>query len=692
MDTFQRKFLEEATDLINTLEQSLLSLELDPNNSSIIDEIFRVMHSLKGGGGMFGFEKLSEFTHHLETVYDLVRKHKVAVNRELLDITLTSVDHLRNLLSTEVTPAILATNDILTQRIIKFSIEDHHQNTSILSHLELLDPEQDIPESFVTYNIRFEPHANIMHNGTNPLLLLDELSHLGLTLVNYMEHLPALENLEYQNNYSSWQIVLATNKPRESILDVFIFVEDDAHIVVEEIFPNSIFQFPDLVNKISENLGNNQLLETEKIKLLVAEYVKANAISQSLNSVQEVAEDASVVKQKLSSFSKESVISSIRVSSDKIDQLMNLVSELVTTQASLSLYVDKHNLHGLTQISENIENITRMLRDTAFTISLIPLEHLITRFKRLVRDLSNEFGKDISLITEGAETELDKTLIQSITEPMMHLLRNSIDHGIETVHERIAKGKPAQGKIYIKAFYSGSYVHIQVSDDGRGINPDFIKKRATEKGLIQSDVNLSQKEIYDLLFLPGFSTADVVTDVSGRGVGMDVVKRKIEEIRGSVDLHSDIDVGTTLTLKLPITLSIIDGLLVNLGSEQYIIPLSVVDKIYAATNNEIQNSFNNIITLDGKQFPFYNLHDEFESDGESPKKQEVVVVKFDEQKIGLAVDYVVGEIQAVLKPLGKHFRKQEFFSGATILGNGQIALVLDTSKVISEYTVMQMIE
>jgi two-component system chemotaxis sensor kinase CheA len=392
------------------------------------------------------------------------------------------------------------------------------------------------------------------------------------------------------------------------------------------------------------------------------------------------------VKEKLNIFTKENVISSIRVDSEKIDQLMNLVSELVTTQASLSLYVEENQVFELNQLSENIENITRQLRDTAFSISLIPIETMLTRFHRLIRDLSVEFGKNIEFITEGAETELDKTLVQGLTDPLMHIIRNSVDHGIEPEKERIEKGKTPQGMIYLKAFYSGAHVVIKVQDDGNGIDIERVKRKAIEKELIVPEAQLTDKEILDLVFLPGFSTAESVTDISGRGVGMDVLKKKIDEIRGTVDLESKLNVGTTITIKLPLTLSIIDGLLVEIGDTKYVMPLNLVDKIYAVEHQEFEKAYNNIVIIDEEQIPFYNLREEFTVEGDTLEVEQLVTVKYEDKRVGLVVDNVIGEYQAVLKPLGKLYINHDIISGATILGDGTIALVLDTNKIIHEFS------
>ena len=425
--------------------------------------------------------------------------------------------------------------------------------------------------------------------------------------------------------------------------------------------------------------------DLDKIKTL-AEAITALEKAKNESAAAENAAKTNSGDEHIKKFTKESSISGIRVASEKIDILMNLVSELITTQAGLNLYAEKNKDAELTRITENLENISRQLRDTAFSITLIPIDYLVVRFRRLVRDLSREVGKEIEFEARGAETELDKTLIEGISEPLMHILRNSIDHGIETAKERQAAGKPPAGKIILQAYYSGSQVVIAVTDDGAGMDPKKIKKKAIEKGLIPSDAQLSDKEAIDLIFMPGFSTSETVTNISGRGVGMDVVKRKVSDIRGTVQVSSSLGEGTTITIKLPLTLSIIDGMLVRIADVDYIIPLSVIDTIFAVEHEKIVASFQNVINIEGSQYPFYYLRDEFGLTDSAPAKEEIIMVKYEDRKIGIVVDNITGEYQAVLKPLGKLYRNQDIFSGASILGDGTVALVLDTHKVINQFT------
>jgi two-component system chemotaxis sensor kinase CheA len=383
---------------------------------------------------------------------------------------------------------------------------------------------------------------------------------------------------------------------------------------------------------------------------------------------------------------REKSIASIRVSSEKLDELMNLVSELITTQAGLTLYSANNKHEELESITENIEKLSRRLRDIAFGMTLVPINNLFGRFQRMVRDVSKSLGKEVEFITEGGETELDKTIIETLTDPLMHILRNSLDHGIETPEERIAKGKQPGGKLILKAYYSGVFVYIQITDDGKGINTDAVRKKAISKGLIKEEEQVSEKQLFDFIFHAGFSTAQKITDVSGRGVGMDVVRSNISEIKGSILIDSKKDEGTVLTIKLPLTLSIIDGLLVSVGEVKYIIPLTAITKCYEVRNSEMMGNFNRLLVLDDEQVPFINLREEFGQEIESDSISQIIVVNNGERKVGLSVDNIIGEYQAVVKPLGKYYKQQDFISGASILGDGTISLVMDTNKIIELYT------
>lgn len=674
MDNFKKKFVEEATDLIDGLEKTLLELEENPEDQSIVQKVFRVMHTLKGNSGMFGFDLIDSFTHEMETVYDLIRNDKRKVTRDILDVTLAGVDHLKTLLdeSNYDDPAVIENHNYLLGKVADINSDDESPDTPKQSESKKSSTDSEVgQEDISTYYILFDPIKEIFDNGTNPLFLLDELCTLGEARVYaHLNRVPALKDMNPGYCYTYWEAVLATKSNVNDISDVFIFVEDESKIEIQKVSDTNLLSDEHFVNEIDALAATKKDIGLTAIQNFATELAKRNTKTK----------DTGKVRDKVSV--KDTSISSIRVSTDKLDLLMNMVSELVTTQARLSLFAEESDTPGLVPIAENVQKLTRQLRDIAFSIVLIPIENMLTRFQRLVRDLSSELGKNVIFTTEGAETELDKTIIESLADPLMHILRNSLDHGIEDANERVKKGKPKQGKISLKAFYSGANVMIQISDDGAGIDPEIITQKAIAKGIIPPERKLTKREMLDLLFLPGFSTAKQVTDVSGRGVGMDVVKRKIAEIRGEVEIDSELGVGTTITIKLPLTLSIIDGLLVKVDDTHFIIPLSVVDKIYAVEHEQIVGSFNNVVVLDGKQVPYFYVRKEFGHPDSTEKFEQAVVVNYEEKSVGLIVDSVIGEYQAVLKSLGKHYKNQQMISGATILGDGTVALVMDTNRII----------
>lgn len=674
MENFRLKFLEEAQEHISDIEQALLTLEDNPGDINLVEKVFRAMHSLKGGGAMFGFENISEFTHNLETIYDEIRNGKLNLSEEIFTLTLESVDHIKTMLNidNEFTDEQKQLHQLLLQKIaevIDNSTTDTQKNQQ--------NPENKKPSKGATYYINFKPFENILDNGTNPLYLIDELTELGDTLVySNLNNLPDIDRLNPLACYIHWEIILSTEHDENDINDVFIFVEDLCEIEIEKLSNKNLLKNSTFKTRLSE-IGSSQT----PIGLQTIAEIAKSVTSSVASKVKKAISGSPIGKQKTIA----NTISSIRVSSEKLDELMNLVSELVTTQARLALYTEQQESSELTAISENVQKLSRQLRDLAFNVVLVPIETLITRFHRLVRDLSHELGKEIAFRSEGTDTELDKTIIESLTDPLLHIIRNSIDHGIEDAAVREKKGKSPNGEILLKSFYSGANVVIQIIDDGAGINPEKIKNKAIEKNIITKDTTLSNKEIFDLLFLPGFSTANSITDVSGRGVGMDVVKQQVSKIRGEIEIDSEIDKGTTLTLKLPLTLSIIDGLLVQVEETYFVIPLSAVEKIHAIQQKTLFSQFNNLVVLDGEQVPYLYLRDEFEIGKTDKEQEQLIVVRYEDKKVGLVVDAIIGEYQAVLKPLGHHYKKQDIISGATILGDGTVALVLDTNKTVTQF-------
>lgn len=659
MENLKSVFVEEATALLDDLEAALLKLEKNHQHKEGISEVFRTMHSLKGTSSMFGYEPISNLTHGLETVYQSIRDGELSLTPEIFNTTLHCLDHLRNVLGDSMLedPEVARTQQRLLAEIAQLG---HGLNNPIAQPVSS-------ERSLQTFHILFNPQPGILKVGTNTLYLIDDLLSLGTGIsLPFMSGIPELRELDAETSYLSFEVLLCTDRTEDDIRELFIFVDNDSEIAITKLGDSDLLS-EQVRAKIAELHSLDRPLGYPRIKTILLN--ETLAITDAVTSI---------VKSKAAS--------SVRVSSERLDELMNLVSELVTTQASLTLLAGNETSAGIKSIAENIEKITRRLRDNAFTMTLVPVESLVVRFQRLIRDVSENLGKEVVFKTEGTDTEIDKSIIEKLLDPLLHLLRNALDHGIETVDTRLDNGKPRQGTILFRSYYEGSNVLIQVKDDGAGMNLMKIKQKAVEKGLIQADAQLTEKEITDLIFLPGFSTAEEVTDVSGRGVGMDVVRRNIADIRGEIDVHTERGKGSTFTIRLPLTLSIIDGLRVKIGDTDFIVPLSAVNKCYEVETDQLESTFNSWITLDGNRVPFFFLRKEFAIDQDRPKHSQVIKVSYQGNFIGLVVDKVVGNYQAVLKPLSYIYKNQDEYLGATILGDGTVALVIDSTKLIHKLT------
>ncbi len=686
MQLFVDRFREEVREYFERLESGLLILEYDPENHQVIDEIFRIMHSMKGSGGMFGFDLLSDVTHDLESLYEIFKLKKQHIDSETIGFTLNSIDGLHNLMVQEPEEE----HRLLAK---KMKSDTQKQIARLTGEMFAENEEKKISENesivldanLFTYYISFVPSENVLNNGTNPLYLIDELNALGECNIQVsFDRLPDLTEIDISKCYLSWSLFIATSESIDTLRDVFIFVADNALIQIDKISSGNAIHNEKILADFLNALQNQEKWQP------IEPAVSLTSQNPELIPDEDIEESdvllKSAIESQKNSFFAQTKVDSIRVDSRKIDRYMNLVSELITAQSHLEELSSRFNHPELELISEGFEKLSRQLRDNAFEMSLIPLQSIAVRFNRLIHDLSKTLNKNVVLVTTGLETELDKNIIEKLIEPILHIIRNSIDHGIESSEVRIQNKKPAEGTISIKASTIGSYVQIDIEDDGAGLDVEKIKEKAIEKGIISEKTKLTEDEIFKLIFEQGFSTSELVTDLSGRGVGMDVVRRRIQEMRGSVELTSEKNMFTRFTLKLPLSLSIIDGLLILVGDSHYVIPSSVINKIYNVKHNLLKKEFRQVIEFDGVQFPFLNLHEEFYGLVDMPEEQYVVVVSYGSQLFGLVVDIVVREYQAVIKPLGRLLRGQDVFSGASILGTGQLALVLDTNKMIQKYS------
>ncbi|HQA71444.1 MAG TPA: chemotaxis protein CheA [Deltaproteobacteria bacterium] len=701
MDAPKQVYREEAFELLSDLEDALIELEQQPGDLDTVNRIFRAMHTIKGSGAMFGFDEIATFTHTIETVYDLIREGKLSVDEDLISLTLRSCDQIKAMLS--ASEGEVQADDALTleissafKRLIPAEPDDAAQNARCgISE----GGEEDIDEKAeATFRIRFRPHRELFQNGTNPVPLLNELRSLGhARIICHLKDIPDLHEIDPEACYTSWDIILTTDKEDNAIRDVFIFVEhvsdieitliDDSNGIEEEEYKKIgeiLFDRGDISLSDLENILGRQ----KKIGEMLVESGKArrSEVKSALVEQEQVRE----LRKKRVAASVGEGASSIRVASHKLDSLVNLVGELVTVQARLSQLSAQKNDTDLTLVSEEVERLVAELRDNAMGMRMLPIGTIFAKFKRLVRDLSTELGKEVNFTTSGEETELDKTVIDKLGDPLVHLIRNSIDHGIESPDARKAAGKPAEGTIRLTAEHSGANVLISVSDDGAGLDTEAIRSRAIEKGLISPDAAMSEKDLFELILTPGFSTAKSISKVSGRGVGMDVVTSSIESFGGTVEIASVRGRGTTITLKLPLTLAIIDGLLVTISDEFFVIPLNaVVECIELSDEDRRHTHGRNLARVREEIVPYIPLREAFALGGGKPSIEQVVVTEVGERRIGFVVDKVVGQHQTVIKNMGKFLRHVDGVSGATIMGDGTVALILDINKITQQSEYME---
>jgi two-component system chemotaxis sensor kinase CheA len=699
MDAQKNLYREEAYELLAALEGALLELEERPEDMEVVGRVFRAMHTIKGSGAMFGFDDIASFTHTIETVYDMVREGKLKVTEGLISLTLAACDQVKAMLDASRDGESVDAGQ--TEKLTE-GFKSYLPRTEEPEEEKPCEPAPEKAAVMTTYRIFFKPKPGIFATGTNPMLLLKELKGLGeCSVVCHMPDLPELKEMDPEACYTSWDIILTTDRDINEIRDIFIFVEDMCELVVapvDSILESDAVDEEDIrYKKVGEILVERGDLRAEDLQKALDAQKRIGEVLVDSGAVESSKVKSALMEQEhVRNMRKKHLAmdetSSIRVPSAKLDSLVNLVGELVTVQARLSQYSFKNNDPDLVSISEDVEHLSAELRDVAMGIRMLPIGTIFAKFKRLVRDLSAELGKDISFITEGEETELDKTVIDKLSDPLVHLIRNSIDHGIEKPDARRESGKAPQGTIHLSAEHSGAYVLILVRDDGNGLDKEAIRNKAVEKGLIGADAVLSEKEIFELILTPGFSTAKNVTSVSGRGVGMDVVRSSIESFGGTVEIMSTKGRGTTITLKLPLTLAIIDGLLVNISAEAFVIPLGAVVECVELTGQDISHAHGrHLIKVREEIIPYIHLREFFETDGRRPDTEQVVITDLSGKRVGFVVDKVIGQHQTVIKNLGSMFKATEGISGATILGDGSVALILDAPKLAQLIEVQEQI-
>ena len=633
-------FRVEAGELLEQVEQGLLDLGHRLDDMTLVNAVFRGLHTLKGSGAMFGFDALAAFTHHCESAFDRVRKGEVPATAELVSVILSARDHMAALVEGN---APQAEGDVILARLA----------AAVDAARGGVGGGGAPVAAQAGWQLFFRLPADAMANGTNPLMLLDELRDLGEAEVRVRtDALPPLGQLVPNECHLGWDVTLRGDITREAIEDVFIFVMDDMTL---EIAP------------LGEELPVDGAPTDGEPVVVAAE--PAGGATPTPGGPPAATQPAG---------------ENVRVPAERLDALMDRVGELVIAQSRLSQLANNRHDLLLRSVTEDIERLAGELRDTMMVLRMVPVSTLFGRFRRLIHDLARDTGKSIDLRTDGETTEVDKTVIERLFDPLVHIIRNSCDHGLEPPADRIAAGKSETGLVRLSAHQAGGEVLITIVDDGRGIDRERVRAKGEANGLIEPGQVLADEELLGLIFHPGFSTAAQVTNLSGRGVGMDVVKRTIESLRGSISVASEDGKGSTITLRIPLTLAIIEGLLIRVGDSRYVIPLSAVEEcLELSLEDDLRSRGRSLITLRDRLVPFVRLRELFASGTRPDPHQKIVVVATGRDRVGLVVDQIIGNHQTVIKSLSAFHRGVGSFSGATILGDGNVALILDVAQLVA---------
>ena len=716
MSSPEETFLLECGELLTSMEEALLQMEETPEDDAAINSIFRAAHTIKGTGGVFGYDDVESFTHIVENVLDKVRDNEITVDSNLVAVLLSCRDHMEMLVTKAVADEDINSDD----KEVDVSLRKELNNylgvaENVVEEIEAvaLDKSSDMESDGALVisdnwhiSLRFE--QEVLQNGMDPLSFMRYLQQIGtiIHVTTLYDEFPSLEEFDPELCYLGFEISYSSEADKEEIEAVFEFVRDMCTLYI--LPPKSKIQhFSEVIQSLPEDdmrigeilIASGVLTQRELDDALHFQETKADAsesdsaappIGEVLvdkNIVHEEVVNVALKKQNTTQANQSSAQTVLRVDAEKLDSLINLVGELVISGATANMLASSSGDELLMESMSSMSHLVEEIRDNALNLRMVQIGETFNRFKRVVRDVSKELGKDIKLNINGAEAELDKTVVEKIGDPLMHLIRNSMDHGIESSEERVAAGKDAQGNVWLNAYHDSGSIVIEVADDGKGLNRDKILAKAHEKGLIADGHALTDNEVFRLIFEAGFSTAEKVTNLSGRGVGMDVVRKNIEALRGSVDVTANEYGGTTASIRLPLTLAIIDGFLVRVGDSSYVIPLDMVNECIELDNTENEGSgMHGYINLRDEVLPYMRLRDYFDEPCSGKSNESIVVVKYGTNKAGFVVDELLGELQTVIKPMGKILQNVKGLSGATILGSGNVAIILDVPNLVQRAT------
>jgi two-component system chemotaxis sensor kinase CheA len=706
LDNALQTFIVEARELLDDMENALLGVEQAQDKTELLNAIFRAAHTIKGSAGLFGLDHVVEFTHVVESLLDAARDGKVTLAGPLVALLLDSRDQIGALVeqvasgNTDADAATAEHCNKLAADLRKYTAAPEEKSAAAVpppataAPAAPADAESAAAVTSDQWHISLRFGRDVLRNGMDPLSFIRYLGKLGEVsgIATLPDALPEIDAMDPESCYLGFEIAFRSSADKAAIENVFEFVRDDCRVSI--LPPKSriteyvrlIEDLPEESARLGELLVRCGSLTAQELDAALdsqtggacAQPLGAILVEQGAVRAQVV--DAALTKQKQVEKLKAQDQRLVRVDADKLDRLINLIGELVIAGASTNLIAQQTRVPELLECASTLSGLVEEVRDSALQLRMVKIAATFNRFQRVVHDVSREIGKDIELAVSGEDTELDKTVVEQIADPLTHLVRNAMDHGIEPPALRAERGKPARGTVKLNAYHDSGSIVIEVIDDGGGLAREKILAKAVERGLIEAGRSLSDKELYALVFEPGFSTAEKVTNLSGRGVGMDVVKRNISALRGSVEMASEEGVGTTVTVRLPLTLAIIDGFLIGLGKASFVVPLEMIEECIEYTCQPGHNYTN----LRGAVLPFIRLRELFEVDGEIPRRQNIVVVRHAGRKAGLVVDALLGEFQTVIKPLGKMFNRVAGISGSTILGSGEVALILDVPALVRQ--------
>jgi two-component system chemotaxis sensor kinase CheA len=711
LDQARGALVQEGRELLTAMEDALLEIESDGYNSERVNAIFRAAHTIKGSAGLFGLDSLINFTHVVESLLDEVRNGEQTLDGAMLSLLLTCGDYIGSLLTaveegseaSEPNPGLRAhlldqLNDYLQPAFSTAEPAAEVVVSTAISEVQAtgrVDVMAGEAVSSDLWHISLRPNADVLRNGMDPLSFLRYLNKLGriVYIHTLTDQVPDATGFDAETSYLGYELEFESSASKQEIEDAFEFIREDSQLLILpphsaiESYIKLIASLPEAPGRLGEMLVRSGALTTHELQRVLERQSNARQPAPPLGTLlveeQLVAPpvvSAALHKQKQTEEKRSHEQVFIKVEVGKLDQLINLVGELVIAGAAASLSLRQGDPAAMAEANEGVATLVEHIRDASLSLRMVAIGEVFQRFPRVVRDISKELGKDIELLITGADTELDKSMVEKLADPLMHIVRNAMDHGIEPSDMRQACGKTARGLLRLNAYHESGSIVIEVSDDGRGLDRERILAKAIEKGLVQADQQLSDQEVYRLIFEPGFSTAAQITNLSGRGVGMDVVRRNIEQLRGEVEVLSEFGQGSTVRIRLPLTLAIIDGFQVKVADEVFVLPL---DQVVECVDLGTQEDLHDLVSLRGEPLPYVRLRGLFGlPSAYEGQRESLVVLQFGQQRAGVVVDQLIGEFQAVIKPLGQIFAQNKVLSGSTILGDGSVALILDVPQLI----------